>query len=312
LAWLIVVYFTPRLIGDTDAEVSPAPGQNNGRTPRVWTVFVGAVVALVGAVAAQIVVGVVLAVWVTARGGDVVRELPALLTTPVAVVLLGLLGQLVFGAVAALAAWRSPEPTTARLGLRRPALSGWAYPILLAASLLPLVVGVGLSRGLASVVPPNPAGQQMYEQLTWAQGLLFLAFVTLVPPVAEELLFRGYVQRRLLRRWSPWVGITVTSLLFAAVHLDPHLVAVALPLGLWLGWVAWRTGSVWPGVFCHAFVNFLWVAWRVGERLADWPSATSAASTAALAVVGVGCLVLAVRAAARRLPLPGGVAGGPA
>jgi membrane protease YdiL (CAAX protease family) len=139
----------------------------------------------------------------------------------------------------------------------------------------------------------------MYEQLTWTDGLLFLAFVTVVPPMVEELLFRGYIQRRLLRRWSPWVAIPATSLLFAVAHLDPHLMVVAFPLGLWLGWVAWRTGSVWPAVCCHAFVNFLWIAWRVGERFADWPSATSAASTAALAVVGAGSLVLAIRAAAR-------------
>jgi membrane protease YdiL (CAAX protease family) len=276
----------------------PAAPTPSAAAPRVWTVFVVFVAALVGAVAAQAIAVMALAVWVAARGGDV-RALPSLVTTPVAVVLLGLLGQLAFGAAALLAARFSPESAAWRLGLQRPALSGWAYPVLLVASLLPLVVGVGLSRALAAVVPPNPAGQQMYEQLTWPHALLFVVFVTLVPPVAEELLFRGYVQRRLLRRWSPWVAIPVTSLLFAVVHLDPHLVVVAFPLGLWLGWVAWRTGSVWPAVCCHAFVNFLWSAWRAGERFTDWLSATSASSTVALAVVGFGCLLLAIRAAAR-------------
>jgi membrane protease YdiL (CAAX protease family) len=220
LAWFTVAYFTPKLIGDTGAVV-PAALTPSAAAPRVWTVFVVFVAALGGAFAAQAIAALALAVWVAARGGDV-RELPSLVTTPVAVVLLGFLGQLAFGAAALLAARFSPESAAGRLGLRRPALSGWVYPVLLAASLLPLVVGVGLSRALAALLPPNPAGQQMYERLTWPQALLFLAFVTLVPPVAEELLFRGYLQRRLLRRWRPRVAIPVTALLFAVVHIDPH------------------------------------------------------------------------------------------
>jgi hypothetical protein len=185
LAWLTFAVFTPKLIGDTGAAapVTPVPTA----APRVWTVLVVFVTALVGAVAAQAIAGIALAVLVAARGGDV-RELPSLLTTPVALVLLGLLGQLAFAAAALLAARFSPESAACRLGLRRPALSAWAYPVLLAASLLPLVVGVELSQALATVLPPNPAGQQTYEKLTWAGGLLSLTFVTLVPPRGRGVL----------------------------------------------------------------------------------------------------------------------------
>jgi membrane protease YdiL (CAAX protease family) len=50
----------------------------------------------------------------------------------------------------------------------------------------------------------------------------------------------------------------VTALLFAVAHLNVIQAVFALPLGIWLGIMAWRTGSIWPGVLCHAVVNAVW------------------------------------------------------
>jgi membrane protease YdiL (CAAX protease family) len=79
--------------------------------------------------------------------------------------------------------------------------------------------------------------------------------VAALPGVVEELMFRGYLQTRLAERLSPLWAILLSALVFSAAHLDViHIIGV-LPLGIWLGAVAWRAGSIWPAVICHAVNN---------------------------------------------------------
>ena len=82
-----------------------------------------------------------------------------------------------------------------------------------------------------------------------------IVIVAVLPGFVEELLFRGYLQSRLLRRWPPVLAVGVSSLVFSAAHLDPLHVLGVIPLGLWLGIIAWRAESVWPAILCHAVNN---------------------------------------------------------
>lgn len=54
----------------------------------------------------------------------------------------------------------------------------------------------------------------------WAWALI--AAAVLGAPIVEEVVFRGYLQSALLG-WTklPWLSITITSVLFAAVHVGP-------------------------------------------------------------------------------------------
>ena len=76
--------------------------------------------------------------------------------------------------------------------------------------------------------------------------------VGLLAPVAEELVFRGAVLRSLLG-WTSrhWAAIAVSAVLFAIVHGNPAQAPHALLVGLLLGWMYYRTGSVVPGVAYH-------------------------------------------------------------
>ena len=76
--------------------------------------------------------------------------------------------------------------------------------------------------------------------------------VGLLAPLAEELVFRGAILRSLLLSFRrPWVAIFVSALLFALVHANPAQMPHALLVGLLLGWMYWRTGSILPGVAYH-------------------------------------------------------------
>lgn len=102
-----------------------------------------------------------------------------------------------------------------------------------------------------------PARQGAYAGLAEA-GVgpwLFVVFIAILPGLCEELLFRGALQTALLRGRSPARAVAVGALAFAFFHLDPAGFPAHLLAGLAFGWLAWRTGSLWPGVVAHALCN---------------------------------------------------------
>lgn len=76
--------------------------------------------------------------------------------------------------------------------------------------------------------------------------------VGLLAPVAEEVVFRGAILRSLLQ-WNKrhWLCIFISALLFAVVHGNPAQMPHAFLVGLLLGWMFYRTGSIVPGVVYH-------------------------------------------------------------
>ena len=79
-------------------------------------------------------------------------------------------------------------------------------------------------------------------------------------PLVEELVFRGLLYGWLAGRWGTTVAWLVSSLAFAAAHIEPAHAILVLPLGLWFGWLRRRTGSLWPSLVAHMANNGLAVA----------------------------------------------------
>ncbi|TWT76563.1 ABC-2 family transporter protein [Planctomycetes bacterium CA13] len=94
---------------------------------------------------------------------------------------------------------------------------------------------------------------------TW---LLLLTFA-LAPAVIEELCFRGFLFSSLSTVLTPGRVIVVTAVLFGVFHVltgNALLIERFVPttlLGLILGWIAYRTGSVIPGMVMHFVHNAL-------------------------------------------------------
>ena len=76
--------------------------------------------------------------------------------------------------------------------------------------------------------------------------------IGLFAPLVEELVFRGAVLRELLRwKRNPWIGIAISAVLFAIIHMNPAQMPHAFLIGLLLGWMYYRTDSIVPGVVYH-------------------------------------------------------------
>ncbi len=80
--------------------------------------------------------------------------------------------------------------------------------------------------------------------------------IGLLAPLSEEIVFRGAVLRSLLRwKKNPWVGIVISAVLFALIHMNPAQMPHAFLIGLLLGWMYYRTDSIVPGVVYHWINN---------------------------------------------------------
>jgi membrane protease YdiL (CAAX protease family) len=143
------------------------------------------------------------------------------------------------------------------LGLRAPLsnreLIGHIGQILLDLFLLLVMLNLLLQRLDAS--PDTP-----YADLPHRQLVLMSLFATLLAPLLEELIFRGFLQPTLARQLPAWAAILLTALIFTGFHVDYSGFTAAsinvFALGLLLGVYRHRTGSIVPGVVAH-FVNNL-------------------------------------------------------
>lgn len=116
-----------------------------------------------------------------------------------------------------------------------------------------------------------------------------IAVAAVLAPVCEELAFRGYLQRTLLRDLSPAAAIGLGALLFSVRHLDPVRLPALLGLGALFGWLAWRGGSVWLAVTAHAVNNVL----AIMAALQAGSTAAAPPPWEALAPLAIGGAVIA-------------------
>jgi membrane protease YdiL (CAAX protease family) len=262
----------------------------------VWTAFVAVFLAIVAAIVLQIALVIAMLLVAVSQGQDVqdfIRQLPTRMTSPAGFMALILCGQLPFLLSALIPGWLSPTRFRERLGLVVAQPSWTVYPLTMLGSLVPLAIGLGLAELLARILPPDPSARMLMENMTLEAAVPFVLLIALFPGIGEELLFRGYMQRRLLQRWDPAWAIGVTTVIFALAHVAPHTVLAVLPIGLWLGVVAWKSGSIFPGMLCHAFINGSLNSWRLVVKFAEVPPWLQMIVEAVCLLIGVVAFAVA-------------------
>jgi membrane protease YdiL (CAAX protease family) len=246
----------PYVPPDVATHYAPAPVPP---PPRVWTVFVAFGVAMLfGAIVPAVVM---LPLALLRFGRDVFQSpspdtLQTILADPVVFLPTIASTQLVLIGVAVCGAILSPVPWRQRLRLGKPRLPWHGY---LVAVLGTLALGFGSSLLIELLGWGDEGALKMFaDALGGLRGptlVLAAVVVGVAPGLGEELLFRGYTQTRLTHRWGRRVSVAVTSVLFALIHLDLVQGTFVVLLGLWLGVLTERAGSVWPAILCHALNN---------------------------------------------------------
>ena len=262
---------TPALIDAwPDARPIPLDGglERNGFTP-IWTSILVFVVAFV---AFQVIGGLAMAIGILpgllASGQTDVdgADIAALMGENMSAILAGnTVGQFLgFGALALIVARLHSSRPGAFLRLRAPDGPGFLLAGVGWLALVPAIQWLG--RLNAKLPQPEWLSEMERMQMEMIEGalmggelstgFLFVA-LALTPAICEELLFRGYLQRQVERKWGLAASVVLVGVFFGLYHLRLTQVVPLSLLGIWMGYTVWATGSLWTGAFVHLLNNGL-------------------------------------------------------
>jgi len=88
-----------------------------------------------------------------------------------------------------------------------------------------------------------------------SEYIYFVIFLCITVPIIEELMFRGVLWKMVEFAFSPIIALISVSILFALAHGDLlHIIGV-FPIGLWMGWLRYRSNSIFPSILAHMTNN---------------------------------------------------------
>jgi membrane protease YdiL (CAAX protease family) len=157
-----------------------------------------------------------------------------------------------------------------------------SFPIILSSIFLGLGLGIVLDevdRLIQSFFPiPEELATQIQDLMTGHSSgdwILILLSSVVVAPLVEEMLFRGFLQGALERRLEITKAVLAAAFIFACIHVNPWWFVEILILGVLLGVLTWRSGSIFPAIIVHGINNGLaiglintksshleWILWK--------------------------------------------------
>ena len=95
---------------------------------------------------------------------------------------------------------------------------------------------------------------ELMKQMTGGPFWSSFLVVAIFAPIFEEWMCRGMVLRGLLTKMKPVWAIVISALFFAVIHANPWQALNAFLIGLMMGYVYYKTGSLLLTMIIH-FVN---------------------------------------------------------
>lgn len=169
--------------------------------------------------------------------------------------LVGILNLLGMAAIAVVASRRGPGRFARELGLTRYDPGDAWLPVGLAVGavvLLAVYAAAVRALGVEWLQPGDAVpGPVLRDGLTLA---LFGLVSVGVAPFVEELFFRGLVFGGLLQ-FGAVPAAALSSVLFAAWHLDVGALVPITAIGLVMAWLAWSRATLWDAIIFHLAFN---------------------------------------------------------
>jgi membrane protease YdiL (CAAX protease family) len=121
--------------------------------------------------------------------------------------------------------------------------------------LVPFILSVNMAvKPLTGWISMPDFFKQMFADISQNNLPVFLSIV-IVAPLGEEWISRGIILKGLLKHYSPRKAIVWSAVIFGIIHFNPWQAVSAFFIGLAIGWIYWRTRSLWLCVFMHAVNN---------------------------------------------------------
>ncbi len=170
-------------------------------------------------------------------------------------------------------AWLNRVDFRGGFGLRGTSVLFFVAALILGLSLWPIVMlMVEGTYAIYGMIAGESAASSRHEVLVELSQDQVVQFRKVAPPIialcfsltpafCEEWFFRGMLLRALSREWKAWTAILTTAMLFGVFHILSNS-AISLDrflptmlIGILLGYLAWKSNSIWPGVILHSIHN---------------------------------------------------------
>ncbi len=212
--------------------------------------------------------------------------------------------------VSVLLYWRVDVRNT--FSLRLPSLGHLAAGLLIGAFAWVLSHGINVVQ-TALVQPPESLTEslaRMQDTLSAMPALTIVLVLGLVPALAEEALFRGFLLGSLRSVAGKWTTVLVTAGIFAVFHFVVFKFPVTAVLGVILAYLCWQSRSILPGVIAHLLHNTLVTLMTVRPEWAERLGLTTGGESSGphfpphVLAIGAGGLIVGLVLAARPAKLP--------
>lgn len=130
-----------------------------------------------------------------------------------------------------------------------------------------------VERGFCVISPLlNTASRYLLAKSTSADGVInYFLYNLFMVGLGEEIFWRGFIQKYILRSFSALRAIAITTVLFTIIHLYVltlvpfragiiFLLMIAASGAIW-GYLSFRLGNVWVSAISHGITAF--VVWRL-------------------------------------------------
>ena len=152
--------------------------------------------------------------------------------------------------------WYMKSDVRTLFSLRTPKIKDVAGGFILYIGVYALMLVV--SFALMRLFPESTENTQMAFDVLMEQPFILVVLVmTIMPAIGEELYFRGLIFGSLRHRYPAVWAIVISSFIFGVFHLSLVKILPTGMLGACFAYVAYKSGSIYIGMFLHFFNNLM-------------------------------------------------------
>ena len=129
------------------------------------------------------------------------------------------------------------------------------WKMLLMLSVAVIAIQLGIISPICDQLPMTEFMKEILLGIGKHKGVFSYIMIVIAAPILEELIFRGIILDGLLRKYSPIKSIIISSVLFGIMHLNPWQFVAAFIIGLFTGWIYYRTQKLTLTIWIHMVNN---------------------------------------------------------
>jgi membrane protease YdiL (CAAX protease family) len=115
----------------------------------------------------------------------------------------------------------------------------------------------GVISPIVALIPMPDFLKNVVLNMAKESGFFSFLLMVIAAPLFEELICRGIILDGLLKKYSPVSSILISSIIFGLAHLNPWQFVAAFVIGIFAGWIYYKSRSLILVIIIHATLNLI-------------------------------------------------------